>query len=217
MTFQDIISSRFQKSEDVVIGLKIIQDHFQAIGDRRAVFATSYLEITKEIVRRISNKFFHDNSWVSHYVVAFAELYRKALYHYERREYFIVPKSWMISFDVSKNNRGLVIQDLLLGINAHINHDLPLSLLEVSIDPQRQKKLEDHRAVNYVIKDIIDHIQERISDFYSKGLGLLDRLLGQLDEDFFSFNFEKARDRCRMSIHLFIYKVKFANLQTDGL
>lgn len=44
-----------------------------------------------------------------------------------------VTKSWVVAFDASGANEYLVMQHMLLGINAHINLDLGISAAETSV------------------------------------------------------------------------------------
>lgn len=190
-----LVERPFQTIPDVVTCFSQLERFFQDKKDQRAVFVTAYLRITRAIQKDIeSNAFFHDGAWMTSYLIAFANKYREASYHYDMGRLDLVPKSWRLSFDASSQGKALVIQDLILGINAHINHDLPLALFDAGLDPHRNEKHRDHNRINDVIKDVINDIQDRISAYYSRSLGVLDRLFGKLDEKFSSFSFEKARE-----------------------
>ena len=79
----------------------------------------------------------------------------------------------------------LLIQDALLGINAHVNYDLTYTLSDVSIDPDRPSKRADHEAINGVLARLVDTVQRALADVYAaRGYDRLDRLLGSFDEGF---------------------------------
>jgi hypothetical protein len=59
--------------------------------------------------------------------VAFAGYYTRALRREVER-----PRCWQATWDVAGDGRLLIVQHLLLGINAHVNHDLPLAVVEVA-------------------------------------------------------------------------------------
>jgi hypothetical protein len=99
-----------------------------------------------------------------------------------------------ISIETSKNNGALAIQDLVLGINAHINHDLALALVEVTIDPARPTRYADHCKVNDVLRAATDPMQQRIGQLYAPILTLLDQACDHLDEEIACFSVEKARE-----------------------
>jgi hypothetical protein len=198
----------YHSIEDVIDGLAGAQEAFLKRRDRRGVFVTAYLEITRELRRRIQAQKFHDGDWVSRYVVAFANLYRKALLAHHEGNRAALPRAWQLSLDTSAAGMALVIQDLLLGINAHINHDLPLALREVGIEGLF--RYEDHTAVNDALRETTGIVQDRIAAFYSSGLGALDHLLGDVDEDLASFKFEAAR------AHAWEMGAMLANARDEG-
>lgn len=203
------IGSDYQSITDVLNGLGRLEAEFFARNDRRGVFVSAYLQITSELQRRIELGQFHDVAWVGNYVVEFARLYQYALRQYETGVIGTVPGPWALSLKTSSEGQGLVIQDLLLGINAHINHDLPFALEKVGIGPNRSGRYDDHNAVNVALRRATDAVQDRIAKMYSLGLGVLDRLLGPLDEKLTSFSFEVARE------HAWEMGVAIANAQSS--
>ena len=41
------------------------------------------------------------------------------------------PPAWAYAFDIAARKRAFLLQDILLGMNAHINNDLPLVVAEI--------------------------------------------------------------------------------------
>ena len=187
------LEAEYESLEQVMEGLGSLEASLRAKKDRRAIFTSAYLSMTREIASRVGEQQFNDGDWVAGYALSFANLYRRAFLAFETGDLARVPKPWLLSFDTSRRGKGLLFQDLLLGMNAHINHDLALALVEVSIDPLRDQRREDHFAVNAAIKKATDPVQDRITDLYAPILTLLDRGLGRLDEDVANFSIEKAR------------------------
>lgn len=185
-------SAPYASLDQVVAGLAALEARALALGDRRAVFLTVYGQMSREMQRRVELGLFRDNTWVAQYTVAFANLYREACEAYDAGR--IVPKSWRIAFDTAKKGAALVSQDLLLGINAHINNDLALALERVSIDPRRDERLADHMTVNDVLRSLTDAVSERISALYAPGLAELDACAGTLDEEVSNFSLGVARE-----------------------
>jgi hypothetical protein len=188
------IRTEYRSVDEVILALAGLEIHFLARRDRRGVFATGYLEITRAIHRHLQGGGFQDPVWTTRYLIAFANLYRCALLHYEQGERERVPKAWRLSFDAARANTGLVIQHLVLGINAHINHDLPLALVEVGIDPERPRKYADHSRVNQVLEGATAGMKHRISSMYAPVLHRLDRMAGRLDDEVTNFSIPKARE-----------------------
>jgi hypothetical protein len=177
--------------DDVVNALTALEARHAERRDRRAVFATVYSLMSQEMTRRIERGRFRDNEWVRRYTISFANLYWAA--HDDFDSGRAVPRAWTIAFETARSGDALVTQDLLLGINAHINHDLALALDEVSIEPDRSARLADHSAVNEVLVALTDEVGRRISDLYARGLAGVDACAGTLDEAVSNFSLAVAR------------------------
>jgi hypothetical protein len=204
-----LIAQEYQSMDDIINGLTALEQAFRESEDRRGVFVTAYVLITQETKRRIEGQQFEDGAWVTRFAVSFANRYRVALVHYENNELNLVSKSWIASFDTSSQGSGLVIQDLILGINAHVNHDLPVALNDVSIDPDRELRHRDYTAVNDALTTAITPVRAQIEKLYAPGLGLFDPLLDPLENELTSFSFEKARE------HAWAEGVALANAQNE--
>lgn len=186
------ISTRWETVADVLSGLSVLEAEFVSRRDKRGVFATAYVLITRELSDRLDGGVFEDAEWLRRYIPTFADLYRQALVAY-RDEPDACPKPWRIAFDAAATG-SLLIQDVFLGINAHMNHDLPLALSEVTIDPDRERRYRDHVRVNDALVAATDPVQDRIKDLYAPGLGLVDVAIGDFDEVLTNFSFGKARE-----------------------
>lgn len=189
----ELLATEFRTVEEVEAGLQRLEAHFWVRRDRRGVFATAYLHITRALRRDLEGGGFRNPAWVRAYLVSFGNLYRVALLNYERGE-GPVAKAWRISFEAARVGAGFVIQHLVLGINAHINHDLPLALVEVGIDPARADKYHDHTRVNEVLQAATDGLKGEVSTRYAPVLSRLDRLAGRFDDDATRFSIPKARE-----------------------
>lgn len=187
------LETRYETLEQILAAFRGIEETLYAEKDRRGVFTSAYLSMTLEIASRVGEQQYNDPEWVRRYAVAFANLYRVAFLAFVKGDLDAVPEPWRISFETSMEGSNLLLQDVLLGVNAHINHDLALALVEVSIDPGREARREDHFAVNEAIRHATDAVQERIGELYAPGFGILDRLLGSFDERTANFSIEKAR------------------------
>jgi Family of unknown function (DUF5995) len=183
----------FRTVDDVVEILTELESIFATRHDKRGIFVSAYIPITVEIQRRIRAGAFEDNAWVSRYLLAFANLYRQALTADQHRQSAAVPRPWRIAFDETRHGSAIVLQHLILGINAHINHDLPLALSQVGIDPQRAERQRDHTAVNEALWAATNDVQQRLAKLYDPLLGVLDLLGGPFDELFTNFSFDVAR------------------------
>jgi len=181
-------------AQDVVAFMTVLEQRFLAAKDRRGVFASAYLQITLAVAAKIREGFFQDNAWTERYLAAFARLYKDALDAWDRGDQGGVPKAWRIAFQANTDRTSTVLQDLILGVNAHVNHDLPLALFEVGIEPDREMRHADHTAVNEVLRAATDKLQESVEARYAPVLRAFDLAAGRFDENVANFSVTKARE-----------------------
>jgi Family of unknown function (DUF5995) len=186
------LKTPFTSVQDVAQRLLGYQQVFLDAGDRRAIFATCYLAMTRTMEKNLTEGLFLDTAWVERYLVTFANLYRQALQQRETND-SALPDCWKFAFDTAASGSALVIQDLVLGINAHVNHDLALALQSVGIEPMPERH-EDHDRVNQVLQQATKPVEDAISTLYAPGLGLLARALGPLGADVTNFSIDAARE-----------------------
>jgi hypothetical protein len=117
--------------------------------DHRAVFANTYLLLTQEIKRTMKRnpRFFTDNRWLIYEDVTFANFYF-ALY---KKDYQL-PEAWKIAFDTAASGDQNAAQDMLLGINAHVQRDMPYVVASVGIrKPDGTSRKRDHDVGNDIL------------------------------------------------------------------
>ena len=117
--------------------------------DHRAVFANTYLLLTQEIKRTMKRnpRFFTDNRWLIYEDVTFANFYF-ALYKKDPE----LPEAWKIAFDTAASGDHNAAQDMLLGINAHVQRDMPYVVASVGIrKPDGTSRKRDHDVGNKIL------------------------------------------------------------------
>lgn len=194
-----MLEDPFESVEDVADRLDRMERHLRDLGDRRSVFLTVYAAMTERVRAGIESSSagdagdgsgseaitFEHPDWVRAYLVAFAERYRRALLSLERGSMADVPPAWRLAFNASTAGETLLIQDALLGINAHINHDLSYALRDVGIDPERAAKRRDHDRINAILERLVDVVQRALVEVYeAEGYRQIDAGLGRFDETF---------------------------------
>lgn len=203
------LEKEYQSVSEITNSFKWLENYFFERDDLRGVFATAYLHITQSIGAAIEEDSFEDSTWSQKYLICFANLYRIAIYNYEIGDVELVPKSWRCAFDLAKDRDGFVIQHLLLGINAHINHDLALALHETKIDPQRDHKYKDHTNINIILERATDGLKQNVAEKYAPILKRLDQGLGTIDDDITAFSIPKARE------HAWSMAIALVSAQTE--
>ncbi|HEY7047519.1 MAG TPA: DUF5995 family protein [Jatrophihabitantaceae bacterium] len=156
----------------------------QAMTDRRAglpaehlrFFLDTYQRTTRAVGAAVDAGRFEDPDWVQRWDVAFAELYLAAL------DAPVAPRPWRLAFSAPPELPPL--RHVLLGVNAHVNYDLPQALLAVISDPQfgdamlMAARQRDHERIDGVLSSRVGAEDAELSAF---GKTLLDRVLTPLN------------------------------------
>jgi hypothetical protein len=150
------------------------------LTDARRFFHATYLRTTLAVAAEIDGGGFADNAWASRWDVAFADLYLDALDANRRGN--AVSGPWRVAFDAARDQPDLPpLRHVLLGLNAHINYDLPQALLAV-ISPAdfRDPRLlgsrqADHQHVDVVLRTRVGAEDDELNAV--SRVTLLDRLL----------------------------------------
>lgn len=188
------LNEEYQSVPEVINNFQWLENYFFVRDDLRGVFTTAYLHITQSIGAAIEEDLFEDSLWSQNYLICFANLYREAILNYEENNLDLVAKSWRQAFDLANQKEGFVLQHLLLGINAHINHDLALALNHVKIDPNRDQKYKDHTDINIILEKATEGLKQTVADKYAPILHRLDQSFGTLDDEITNFSIPKARE-----------------------
>ena len=182
------MKSYFPDSPPITDKMQATIDQWQATADSRAVFLSCYSLMTANVLTAVQDRQFHDSAWVTTLLHRFADYYFSALDAYESR-LPITPPVWQIAFDSAQSDDNQVLQILLLGVNAHINYDLVLTLVDMLYPEweslpaaQKRQRYEDHCHINDVIGRTIDTVQDQVIEPVSPAMDIIDTVLGPFDE-----------------------------------
>jgi hypothetical protein len=177
--------------EAVIVALDEIVDRSIATGSALGYFAALYARVTRKVATGIEVGIFEDGERMAELDVVFANRYLSAYSSHRRGER--VTGSWRAAF-AAEHRPGLsALQHLLLGMNAHINLDLGIAACEVARDAPMPLKA-DFMAINEILRGEINATQDRLARFV-RPLRLVDRLLGDVDEQLSMFSIGYARDK----------------------
>jgi hypothetical protein len=157
-------------------------------GDRRDVFLRCYRMMTANMHTAIGSRSFEDVAWVDQFLRRFAEFYFDALAAWES-DASQAPRVWQLAHESTRRADAAILQHLLLGVNAHINYDLVLTVDELlagewhaMLPHERATRHRDYCRVNDIIASTIDAVQDDILSPSIPLASLLDRVMGRLDE-----------------------------------
>jgi hypothetical protein len=154
--------------------------------DHRAVFALTYLRTTEKFREYLSDKrgapFFADEAAIIQLDRAFADLYFEAFSAYPAGA---VPPAWRAAFDAAASGRTDGVQDLFLGMNAHIQRDLPVALESVGlVQANGASRKGDHDRVNEILASVVDEFQAELTARYDPHFSLIELSPSPADEIF---------------------------------
>lgn len=178
----ELVDQPFESVDGVSDRLARLEERLLARDDRRAVFLTIYVRMTRDVGDAIDRGEFNDADWMRRYLISFANYYRRAFLAFERGAMADVPDPWRVAFGTAIRGDGLIIQDAFLGVNAHINYDLALALVDAGIERHRPRRHADHLAINDILARIVDGQQAALAEYYAKGIETVDASLGRFDE-----------------------------------
>ena len=130
-----------------------------------AIFALAYLRTTEEYRRTIEDSsFFREPAWVNHYDAVFARYYFDAYDAWSAGRHSEVPQAWLIAFDAAQKREVSGTGNLVLGINAHIQRDLPYVLAAVGlVRPDGSSRKGDHNKANEFLNRVNGPLLPEIS------------------------------------------------------
>jgi hypothetical protein len=147
-------------------------------GSSRRVFLSTYQRTTAAVGQAIEQACFEDPDWVEEWDVVFAWLFLDA--HDADQAGDPVPRPWRLAFDAPPDLPEL--RHVLLGINAHINYDLPQALLGViSVSDFDDTGLMDRRRRDHERIDGVLSARVAAEDDELQPGTLVDRLLTPLN------------------------------------
>lgn len=176
--------------DDAIAAMDAEIDRCLDTKDPCGYFAIVYRAVTDRVRRGIAAGVFEDNERMEHFDVVFARRYLDSRAGWHARQ--PIPDSWRVAFEAGGRPRHLVLQHLLLGINAHINLDLGVAVASSTesgeIDPLRA----DFDLVNDVLAEMIDKMQDAIAST-SPIARAVDLAALRFDEAFVTFSIRRAR------------------------
>ena len=179
---------------DEIIGRSI------AGRDRVGEFAAMYRQVTARIAEGIAAGSFDDAERMERLDVTFATRYLRALEQFEGGGR--PTRSWDLTFRAAASARPLIVQHLLLGINAHINLDLGIAAATIAPGAALPGLRRDFDRINEILAGLVAGIEDDVAEV-SPWIGLLKRIGGRDGDEIVRFSIEMARtDAWRFAVEL---------------
>jgi len=181
-----------QTIQQVLAELDDITESCYRQQDVLGIFAAVYRRTTEAVREAIQKGMFDDDSRMEQLDVAFALRYIRAYHSYRREE--PTSRSWEVAFEAARQNKLVLMQHLLLGMNAHILLDLGVAAAEVCPGESIYSLEKDFMTINDVLANLIDEIQMDIGR-YSPVWKFLDKAGWRLDERMVAKGIRHARNK----------------------
>lgn len=185
----------------IVARMRDISRQWDETADQRAIFLSCYAMMTANMLAAVDGREFDDPPWVDHLLHRFADYYFEALAAYDM-DPAAAPRVWQMAHDTCRDAKVWPLQKLLLGINAHINYDLALTLDELLraewpelAETRRAGRKHDYLIVNDIIGRTVDAVQDQVLEPAMPVMAYLDVVLGPADEFLLSRLLYRWRDR----------------------
>ena len=164
--------------DEVIEQLDHIIDWAISQSNRIGYFAALYRKVTVAVKEGIQNNLFEDGPRMTKLDVIFANRFLEAFQQHQTQQ--ACSNSWLLAFDQSIIWRPLVLQHLMLGMNAHINLDLGIAAAKTMEGKPIEAIKADFFKINDILMSLIDDVQDQLSEIFP----LLKRfdLLGRFDE-----------------------------------
>lgn len=177
--------------DEVIAHLDAIITTETAAKSTLAFFPVLYKKVTERIKLGIQNKEFENNPRMERLDVIFASRYIEA---YEQFKAGQKPtESWQVAFDAAQK-KIIIMQHLLLGINAHINLDLGIAVAEtIGPDGDMESIKNDYNKINAILATMVAGVELSIGKV-SPIFFLLEKIGKGKEDKIVTFSIDIARD-----------------------
>lgn len=162
-------------------------------ADGIACFNRMYLEVTQEVNSRIGEGFFADPVFMAQLDVTFANLYFAAAS--SLGDLAAVPPAWL-PLAQRRDMAGIEpIQFALAGMNAHINHDLPLAVVSTCVTLATAPDANPHYADYQKVDQLLDGAEQAVRESFETAAEVaVDRHLAAVADLIGNWTINDARD-----------------------
>ncbi len=193
------ITAKPVRTIDDVIDVMRRIDQLLPDADGVKWFNFLYLRVTESVKNNPPASGWEDAQWLERLDVIFANLYFDALVAWAR-DRKQTARSWRALFDVRGRPDIARLQFALAGMNAHINHDLAIALVQTHVQTQVQAQVPPSRNTAQYrdfdrVNALLERVEGEVKTVLLTGLiGEVDHKLGRIDDVIALWKVRKARE-----------------------
>ena len=180
-----------QDIDQVLVMLAGIIARARSANSPMGFFPALYRQVTLAVRQGIARGLFDDGPRMQRLDTVFANRYLDA---YQTFLGGGQPAScWDLAFRATRSDRLIILQDLLVAINAHINFDLGLAAAEICPGEAIASLHGDFDKINQLLGKLLPAAEAAIGR-YSPLVGLLDQVGGRDETQVLDFSIDAARE-----------------------
>jgi hypothetical protein len=157
---------------------------------RLGYFAALYRKVTTKVKEGIAEGRFENGPRMERFDVTFANRYLEALDQFRGGQQ--PTRCWLVSFKAAAAWRPIILQQLLLGMNAHINYDLGIAAAQTAPGDELPSLQHDFDEINNILASLVGQVESEINEV-SPWINLLDHIDPKADRAVVNFSMDKAR------------------------
>lgn len=167
--------------QEIIARLKEMESEFTKTKDSRGIFTATYRVISERVDKFIDKSRkegkTREADFIEKLMLNFANKYFYAHDLYYSGNVEKTPEVWRMAFDSGRRSEvfgieklGNIPEVLALSMNAHIIHDLSLSLKELNFDPKDKALSDTYDNFNKILFEEKDNIVNAITKIYGKNI-----------------------------------------------
>lgn len=176
--------------DEVIAQLTAIIDESRRQPSKLGYFAALYRKVTIRVKEGIQQGRFQDGARMQRLDVVFANRYLTA--YEQQKQHQQATESWRVSFEAATEWRPLILQHLLVGMNAHINLDLGIAAQQTCPGAELPPLKQDFDTINTVLAELVQPVQDEIGKL-SPWIGFLEKIDPSADDAIVNFSMRVAR------------------------
>jgi len=169
---------------DLIIGWS--KTHQSPMG----YFAMLYRRMTVAVMHAIQNNVFEDGQRMEQLDIVFASRYLQAWEYYTQQQH--CSNAWYTTFEACKNDKLIVLQHLIAGVNAHINLDLGIAAATIAPGDKIFAVQNDFEKINDVIASLAHDVQDALCQVWFP-LRAIISIAGNSPDEVLNFSIVTAR------------------------
>ncbi len=177
-------------------------------NDTAGYFAALYLKVTRRVKQGIANNEFEDGPRMEKLDVVFANRYLEAYFAWKQNQ--PTTASWKKAFDKTTDYWPIVLQHLLLGMNAHINLDLGIAAAAISKAEDIYSLQNDFNKINTILSSLVNEVQNDLTNIWPRLKWILQRT-AKVDDFMIDYSMKLSREGA------WKFAVSIADKQSDEL